>query len=852
MLPDIDPTAVGGLTDQEAAARLRAEGSNELPSAKPRGFLALVWEVVREPMLLLLIGAGAIYLVLGELRDSAVLLVSIFVVLGISLYQQRKTERALEALRDLSSPRALVIRNKKEKRIAGREVVRGDMVVLQEGDRVPADALVLSAVSLSVDESLLTGESVPVRKSQGTASMTISRPGGDDTISVFSGTMVVQGHGVAEVMATGIRTELGKIGKALVTLQPEQSKLKQEISRVVKIMASFGISVCALVAVVYGLTRGNWLSGLLVGITMAMSLLPEEFPVVLTVFLALGAWRISRKNVLTRAPTAIEALGSATVLCVDKTGTLTQNQMAVHRLFASGESYALDDATPSELPELFHELVEFGILASQRKPFDPMDIAFKQLGERCLVDTEHLHRDWKLLREYPLSPRLLAVSRAWQTPGSSANVVAAKGAPAAIAELCHLSTAEVELVRDHAEAMANEGLRILAVARAEFRGDVLPEHPHAYQFRLLGLVGLADPIRPEVPAAIQECHTAGIRVVMITGDFAGTARSIARQAGLNEGERVLTGPELEKLSDAELESIVKTVNVFARVVPEQKLRLVEALKSNGEIVAMTGDGVNDAPALKSAHIGIAMGGRGTDVAREAAQLVLLDDAFSSIVAAIRLGRRIFDNLKKGMSYVLAIHVPIAGLALIPVLLKWPLVLLPVHVVFLELIIDPACSIAFEAEPEEANVMNRPPRDPRQSLFDHRTLLLSLLQGASVLAIALVVFAIAHLRGEPETNTRALTFTTFVIANLALILANRSWTRLIVATLRSPNPALWWVIGGALAVLALVLYVPFARDLFRFSRLHKMDLVICSSAGVFSVLWFEALKIFSRTRVAHRA
>jgi Ca2+-transporting ATPase len=852
MLPDIDPSALGGLSEQEAATRLRAEGANELPSAKPRSLLAIAWQVVREPMLLLLVGAGAIYLFLGELRDSVVLLASIFVVLGISLYQQRKTERALEALRDLSSPRALVIRSGKEKRIAGRDVVRGDMVVLQEGDRVPADALVLSAVSLSVDESLLTGESVPVRKSPGTASMTISRPGGDDTISVFSGTMVVQGHGVAQVTATGIRTELGKIGKALETLQPEQSQLKQEVSRVVRILATFGISVCGLVAVVYGLTRGNWLSGLLVGITMAMSLLPEEFPVVLTAFLALGAWRISRKNVLTRAASAIEALGSATVLCVDKTGTLTRNQMAVRKLFASDESYVVIDASRDDLPDQFHEIVEFGILASQRKPFDPMDIAFKQLGERYLVDTEHLHRDWKLLREYPLSPRLLAVSRAWQTPGSAANVVAAKGAPAAIAELCHLSNAELELVRDHAEAMANEGLRILAVARAEFRGDVLPEDPHAYQFRLLGLVGLADPIRPEVPAAIQECRTAGIRVVMITGDFAGTARSIARQAGLHEAERVLTGPELQGMQDAELQSAVKTVNVFARVVPEQKLRLVEALKVTGEVVAMTGDGVNDAPALKSAHIGIAMGGRGTDVAREAAQLVLLDDAFSSIVAAIRLGRRIFDNLKKAMSYVLAIHVPIAGLALIPVLLKWPLVLLPVHVVFLELIIDPACSIAFEAEPEEANVMNRPPRDPQQPLFDRRTLLLSFLQGASVLAIALAVFAIAHLRGEPETNTRALTFTTFIIANLALILANRSWTRLIVRTLGSPNPALWWVIGGALAVLALVLYVPFARDLFRFSRLHKMDLVICSIAGVFSVLWFEALKIFGRTRVAHGA
>jgi Ca2+-transporting ATPase len=848
MLSDIDSGAAAGLTDQEAAARLRTEGPNELPSTKRRGLLALAWEVIREPMLLLLVAAGAIYLVLGELKDSLVLLASIFVVLGISLYQQRKTERALEALRDLSSPRALVIRNGKEKRVAGREVVRGDIVVLQEGDRVAADARVLSTVSLSVDESLLTGESVPVRKSARTASRAEVPPIGEGSSTVFSGTMVVQGHGVAEVTATGSRTELGKIGKALVALRPEQSKLKREVRRVVKIMAILGLSVCVLVAVVYGLTRSDWLNGLLVGITMAMSLLPEEFPVVLTVFLALGAWRISRKNVLTRAPTAIEALGAATVLCVDKTGTLTQNQMAVRKLFADGQSYSVDDSSGSNLPDHFHELVEFGILASQRKPFDPMDLAFKQLGESYLLDTDHLHRDWTLLREYPLSPRLLAVSRVWQSADSSSRVVAAKGAPMAIAELCHLSAAELEKVKNGAEQIAEEGLRILAVARAETQKEELPGDPHFFPFHLVGLVGLADPIRPEVPGAIQECHTAGIRVVMITGDFAGTARSIARQAHLNESERVLTGSELERMTDTELQSAVRTVNVFARVVPQQKLRLVEALKANGEVVAMTGDGVNDAPALKSAHIGIAMGGRGTDVAREAAELVLLDDAFSSIVAAIRLGRRIFDNLKKAMSYVLAIHVPIAGLALIPVLFKWPLVLLPVHVVFLELIIDPACSVAFEAEAEETNVMRRPPRDPQLPLFDHRTLLLSFLQGASVLVIALGVFIIAHLRGEPETTTRALTFTTFIIANLALILANRSWTRPIVATLSSPNPALWWVIGGALAILVIVLYVPFARDLFRFSRLHSLDLVICVAAGVFSVMWFEALKIFGRRRI----
>lgn len=838
-----------GLSEKEAAARLLTEGPNELASAKPRSLAQMAWDVVREPMLMLLVAAGSIYLVLGELKDSAVLLVSIFVVLGISLYQQRKTERALEALRDLSSPRALVIRDGKEKRVAGREVVRGDVVVLQEGDRVPADAVVISSLSLSVDESLLTGESVPVRKSASASTTTFSRPGDVDHTSVYSGTMVVQGHGTAEVVATGSRTELGKIGKAIVALQPELSPLKREVGRVVRILATFGISVCALVAVGYALTRGNWLNGILAGITTAMSLLPEEFPVVLTVFLALGAWRISRKNVLTRAPAAIEALGSATVLCVDKTGTLTRNQMAIKELCVQGRYLPLE-TDENKLDERFHELIEIGILASQRKPFDPMDLAFQQLGQSALVQTEHLHQDWTLLREYPLSPRLLAVSRVWHPPTGARNFIAAKGAPSAIAELCHLSPSESDAVRMQAEIMANKGLRILAVARAETSEIELPDDSHDFDFRLIGLVGLADPIRPEVPPAIRECHNAGIRVVMITGDFAGTARSIAQQAGI-DSLRVLTGPELEKMDSVELQEAVRQTNVFARVVPEQKLQLVKALKANGEVVAMTGDGVNDAPALKAAHIGIAMGGRGTDVAREAAQLVLLDDAFSSIVAAIRLGRRIFDNLKKAMSYVLAIHVPIAGLALLPVLFNWPLLLLPVHIVFLELIIDPACSVAFEAEAEESNVMKRHPRDPRQPLFDKRTLSYSLLQGTSVLLVTLGVFVIAQHLGEPESNIRALTFTTLVISNLALILANRSWTRLIIATLRSPNPALWWVIGGALSVLGLAIYLPFARDLFRFSKLHNVDLLMCTLAGFLSVLWFEALKIVAGRGVSRQ-
>jgi Ca2+-transporting ATPase len=841
-----------GLSEAEAAARLQAEGPNELPTAKPRGVFATAWDIVREPMILLLVGAGAIYLFLGELRDSAVLLVSIFVVIGISLYQERKTEHALEALRDLSSPRALVIRDGQQRRVAGREVVRGDLVVLSEGDRVPADGVVLSAGNLSIDESLLTGESVPVRKAAWDGHAEMGRPGGDDLPFVFSGTLVVQGQGFAEIKATGARTELGRIGKALQRVSTEQTRLQEEVGRLARILATLGLSLCFLIVVAYGLTRGRWIDGFLVGITTAMSLLPEEFPVVLTIFLALGAWRISQKRVLTRRNNAIEALGSATVLCVDKTGTLTQNRMAVQELFAAGQYLELSTSPSRSLPEQFHEVVEYSILSSKRNAFDPMEIAFQQFGARFLRDTEHLHPGWNLVREYPLTPKLLAVSRVWESFQTGSYVLAAKGAPEAIAELCRTPKSEMENITWAASQMAGRGFRVLGVAKGDVRDSNLPDDPHALLWTFVGLVGLADPIRPEVPAAVRECYGAGIRVVMITGDYPATAQNIAVQIGMKAPEHVLTGKEIEALDDQQLRERVQATDIFARVVPEQKLQLVNALKANGEVVAMTGDGVNDAPALKAAQIGIAMGGRGTDVAREAADLVLLDDSFTSIVDAIRLGRRIFDNLRKAMSFVFAVHVPIAGLALIPVLLKWPLVLMPVHVVFLELIIDPACSVAFEAEPGEPGLMQRHPRRAGEPLLSRRHLTFSFFQGLSVLAAVIAVFAVALYRGEPATNARALTFSTLVIANLMLILANRSWTRVIISTLRAPNPALWWVVGGAVLVLALSIYVPFLRSLFRFSVLHLTDIGICLAAGGASLLWFEAWKVARNWATATRS
>lgn len=850
MADRFDIKALAGLSGREAATRLKKEGYNELPSATRRSIFAIAFEVVRQPMFLLLVACGAIYLVLGDVREALMLLGFVFVVMGITLSQERKTERALEALRDLSSPRALVIREGKQQRIAGRDVVRGDMLVLAEGDRVPADGGLLWCSSLLVDESLLTGESAPVRKTAkeaGDGMTEMSRPGGDDLPFVYSGTLVVKGYGIAQVQATGAHTEIGRIGKALQTLESEETSLQRETDRLVRVLGIVAFSLCAVVAIVYGATRGNWLKGLLAGITLAMAMLPEEFPVVLTIFLALGAWRISQQRVLTRRVPALESLGSATVLCVDKTGTLTLNRMSISTLFAHGESYDVRHHLGEPLPETFHELVEFGILASQRDPFDPMEKALRELGDRTLAQTEHLHDDWTLVQEYPLSQSLLAMSHVWTSPDGQDYVIAAKGAPEAIADLCHFSEAEMLSLSGHITSMANEGLRILGVAKAYFTPASLPVEQHDFSFEFLGLIGLADPVRPTVPATLKECYAAGIRVVMITGDYPGTALNIARQIGLTPMDECLAGPELDTMDDLELKRRLRTVNIFARVVPEQKLRLVNALKANGEVVAMTGDGVNDAPALKSAHIGIAMGGRGTDVARESSALVLLDDDFSSIVQTVKLGRRIFDNLKKAMAYIFAIHVPIAGMSLIPVLLRWPLVLFPVHIAFLELIIDPACSIVFEAEREEANLMNRPPRNSEEPFLGRSTIILSLLQGVSVLLTVLAVFSLAMYRGHGEQEARAFAFTTLIIANLGLIFTNRSWSRAIPATLRSPNAALWWVVGGALVFLVGILYVPFLRDLFRFGPLGPVDLVICLVAGSASILWFEGFKILNGRR-----
>ncbi|HNW45409.1 MAG TPA: HAD-IC family P-type ATPase, partial [Elusimicrobiales bacterium] len=774
-MPDLNDllASIQGLSSQEAAALLHAEGYNELPSQKKQTILDIALGVLKEPMLLLLLACGSLYLVLGETKDALMLMSFVVVVIGITFYQERKTENALDALRSLASPRALVIRGGKQARIPGREVARGDVIYLQEGDRVPADGVVLASVNFSADESLLTGESIAVRKTPWDGKAETARPGGDDLPFVYSGTLVVQGRALVKATATGIRSEMGRIGKALETITQEETPLNKETGRLVKYFAIAGAVMCVAVIIMIGLTRGSWINGFLAGLTLSMAMLPEEFPVVLVIFLTIGAWRISKKDVLTRKMQAIETMGATTVLCTDKTGTLTLNTMRLCELWAAGKFHKLEEKEPA-IPEEFHDLTEYSILASQEDPFDPIEKELKRVGTCCLAGTEHLHGNWKVAREYPLSRELLSLSHVWKSPDHVHYITAAKGAPEAIIDLCHLPVGrEAEIMKAVLE-LSDRGLRVLGVAKAVFEEEALPEKQHDFKFEFAGLVGFMDPVRPQVAHSVKEAHNAGIRVVMITGDYPGTASFIARQIGLLNPDKTITGPELAAMSPAELKEKIKETCVFARVVPEQKLAIVNALKANGEIVAMTGDGVNDAPALKSAHIGIAMGERGTDVAREASAIVLMNDDFSSIVHAIRLGRRIFDNLRKAIAYILSVHVPIAGMSLLPVLSGLPIVLLPGHIAFLELIIDPACSVVFEADHEESNIMNRPPRRLGEPLFSRRMVFLSLLQGLSVLAVVFGIFLFALSLGKGEDEAIGMPLVTLVFSNVVLILTNLSW------------------------------------------------------------------------------
>ncbi len=813
----------GGLTVDEARKRLKQNGFNELEKHEGKNAPHIILDLFKEPMLLLLLAAGVTYLFLGNLNDALMLLTFIFVIAGIIFYQERKTKKTLEALKSLAAPKALVVRDGQQQKVPAREVVTGDLLILREGDRVPADALVRESFNLYLDESFLTGESVPVEK---IPSITAANHRGNIS-RVFAGTLITSGRGLAEVTATGRDTEMGKIGKSLATIADEETPLQKQTRKLAYRLAFYGGGLCLTVVILYGFWRGEWLNGVLAGLSLSMSLLPEEFPVALFIFLTLGAWRISKSQVLTRRGEAIETLGAATVLCVDKTGTLTANKMELVEINPYPEANNTQ-----------REILELGYLAGEKGGFDPMEKAIGGVLEKRYGDGKILLESCYLVKEFPLSRKILASTRIYRTADNTFKG-AAKGAPEAIADLCHLDPAARQKLNQAVLMMAENGMRVLAVAKAQLSGS-LPENQHDFTWELSGLLGFSNPLRAHVPEAVKETYSAGMRIIMITGDYPGTAKNIAVQMGLDAPDSVITGEQLAEMPQSELREKIKRLNIFARVTPEQKLDIIRALKANGEVVAMTGDGVNDAPALKMADIGIAMGEQGTDVAREAADLVLMDDDFSSLVAAIRIGRRIYDNLQKVFSYIFSVHVPIAGLVFIPILFNLPTMLLPAHIAFLEMIIDPVCAIVFESEPERRDIMQRPPRSSKESLYSRRSLFGSLVLGSFILAGVILVMGICLALGYSEIEARTMAFVVLTVANLTLVIISLShsgsWRNLVVFQ----NRALLIIIVLVALGLAAMLYIPFLAGVFHFFPLLPAELAIAALGGLLSIGWFPIL------------
>lgn len=832
-----------GLSLDEAAQRLKRDGPNQLPKPHQRNFLRILTDILKEPMFALLMAGGAIYWLLGDHTEAFLLLLFATFSISITLVQESRSERVLDALRDLASPRALVIRGGERLHIAGKDVVRGDVLVVNEGDRIAADAHVVNGHDLLLDESLLTGESVPVNKLP-QAKPDNSKPavpGGENSPAIFAGTLVVRGTGHALVTGTGLHTEMGKIGHALGSINTEQAHLQKQLRWFVRDFAIIGLVAAVLAVLLFGFLRGSWLEALLGGIALGMSLLPEEFPLVMAVFMAMGAWRISQARVLTRRASAIETLGATTVLCTDKTGTLTENRMTLVAIENTNTQWHQDKNIP--FADDTKAILNAALLACPHEPSDPMDIAVHRLAEAQNPQTIHEFKAHKLLRTYGLRPDLFAVTNIVEKEGNA--IAYSKGALEAIGQLCKLPAEQIASLSEQANQLASQGIRVLAVATANIEHKNLPESPRDIAFGYLGLLGFVDPLRSNVPAAVAECRSAGVRVIMITGDYPITAKAIATEAGICSlnllGGDVLVGDDLEKLSDEELSQRVKTTSIFARIRPNQKLRIVQSLKTSGEIVAMTGDGVNDAPAIKAAHIGIAMGGRGTDVAREASAIVLLDDDFGSIVKTIRLGRRIYDNLRKAIEYIIAVHIPIAGLAILPLLMGLPIMLSPIHIAFLEMVIDPACSVVFEAEKEESDVMKRPPRNPKSPLLMPQRIWWGAIQGIVALAILASVLMYGAYQKMPEADLRAFVFSALVLVNMGLILVNRSFKASLAGAFLRPNRSLYILLSVVTAVLAITIYWPPAQRLFHFGQLHWNDLAICLVASVVSLLVLEGIK-----------
>lgn len=824
-----------GLSTAEARDRLKKDGPNEFSRKKSNGFMTTLKEVLSEPMLFILFACALLYVFLGEPDEAYVMFAFVTFVIGVTLVQRYKAEHALEALKKLVNPEAVVIRDGTKQTIPARDIVVGDLFVVEEGDRIPADAIVVSSRDCSVNESILTGESVSVHKIPGNSDCGPYTPGDETTHYLLSQTLVISGYCVGKVFATGQKTQVGTIGAMLGGISAKRTLLEREIDGLVKKMASIALVVCSLVFLLVFATDGSFIKSLLTGLSLAMTLLPEEFPVVLIIFFALGVYRLSKLSVLTRRMPVIETLGSTTVLCVDKTGTLTQNTMRVRFVSVEGISYPIDDHSDLSSSGPVFSLLATAALASDPHAVDPIDEALNRLMNAHEEYKEHAKQlSYEGSQELPY-PFL----RNRKYCNGDDTIIAVKGAPESIVKLCHLDGQEKDAIDRDTDAFAQRGFRVLAVARS--RQDTTDSEAFDY----LGLVAFEDPLRPDTKEAVAQCHDAGIRVVMITGDYPATAGHIAREIGIANAETVVTGDQLREASVQHIQELVATANIFARIQPSQKLDIVKAFKDAGEVVGMTGDGVNDAPALKSAHIGIAMGKHGTDVAREAASLVLLQDDFHSLVAAVRMGRMIYDNIKKATSYIIAIHVPIAGMALLPLAFGYPVVLLPVHIAFLELLIDPACTVVFESEEEEGDSMKRKPRPVRQPLFDRKNFILRLLQGGVAFAAVGGAYVYSHSIGMTQLAVQGVTFLSLVASNVALIASNLSWGKARKFSFFH-NRAFLWLLGGIGMISVLFWFVPLLQRIIQISVVDFTPYAIAGCTACMTYVGSELVEKFEST------
>jgi len=824
---------INGLTDQQVEASKNEHGTNSLNYKKENSFIDALKSIAKEPMVILLLIASCIYFISGNWGDGFFLATAIVLVGSISLYQDSRSRKALENLRNLTHPKSKVIRNAQVIEIDSEDIVIGDFLMVEEGTTISADGIIVHSNDFSVNESILTGESLSVYKD---ATSTDN--------SIYAGSTVASGLAIAQVNAIGNLTKLGKIGKSLEDISEEKTPLEIKIFNFVKLMSIWGGVIFLLVWGINYMRSGIFLDSLLKALTLAMSILPEEIPVAFTTFMALGAWRLMKMGIVVKQMKTVETLGSATVICTDKTGTITQNKMALAKLFTLKTGTIVN--TKDIIGTNERELITIAMWASEPIPFDPMEIAIHNTYARSIENDER--PDYKMVHEYPLGGKPPMMTHVFQNADGK-QIIAAKGAPEAIIAVSNLTNTEIDIIQTTLTELGKDGYRMLAVGLAIFEGENYPEEQQDFKFDFKGIIAFYDPPKENIKQVLQDFDNAGIAVKLVTGDNANTAMAIAKQINFKGYEKCISGDELMLLSDAELQEKVKDINVFSRMFPDAKLRIVNALKKNNEIVAMTGDGVNDGPALKASHIGIAMGKKGTEIAKQAASLILVDDDLSKMVDAVAMGRKIYTNLKKAIQYIISIHIPIILTVFIPLALRWvyPNIFSPSHVIILELIMGPTCSIIFENEPMEKNLMIKKPRPFSTTFFNYKELTTSVIQGIIITVGALTAYQYSVSSGFPENTTRTMVFMVLIVANIFLTLVNRSFYYSIFTTLKYKNNLVPTIIGLTIILSLTLLYVPVLTRFFEFERLTIPQLGTTIVIGAISVLWYEIVKVIKRTK-----